>query len=35
MLSVDGKINLVERYPSKPLKFTKSKNAIELASELR
>ena len=31
--SVDGKINLVVRYGSKPLEFAKSKNAIELASE--
>ena len=31
--SVDGKINLVVRYGSKPLKFTKGKNAIELAAE--
>lgn len=31
--SVDGKTNLVVRYGSKPLEFTKSKNAIELASE--
>ena len=31
--SVDGKINLVVRYGSKPLEFTKGKNAIELASE--
>ena len=31
--SVDGKINLVMRYGSKPLEFAKGKNAIELASE--
>ena len=31
--SVDRKINLVVRYGSKPLEFTKGKNAIELASE--
>ena len=31
--SVDGKINLVVRYGSKPLGFAKGKNAIELASE--
>ena len=31
--SVDGKINLVVRYGSKPLEFAKCKNAIELASE--
>src|SRR6056300_453464 len=31
--SVDGKINLVVRYGSKPLKFAKGKNAIELGSE--
>ena len=31
--SVDGKINLVVRYWSKPLEFAKGKNAIELASE--
>tara|TARA_B110000879_G_scaffold169088_1_gene218908 strand:- start:49 stop:300 length:252 start_codon:yes stop_codon:yes gene_type:complete len=31
--SVDGKINLVVRYRSKPLEFAKVKNAIELASE--
>ena len=31
--SVDGKINLVVRYGSKPLEFAKDKNAIELASE--
>ena len=31
--SVDGKINLVVRYGSKPLEFAKGKNAIELASE--
>ena len=33
MASVDGKINLVVRYGSKPLEFSKGKNAIELASE--
>ena len=33
MASVDGKINLVVRYGSKPLEFDKGKNAIELASE--
>ena len=33
MTSVDGKINLVVRYGSKPLEFTKGKNAIQLASE--
>ena len=32
-VSVDGKINLVVRYGSKPLEFAKGKNAIELASE--
>ena len=31
--SVDGKINLVVRYGSKPLEFVKGKNAIELTSE--
>ena len=31
--SIDGKINLVVRYVSKPLEFTKGNNAIELASE--
>ena len=31
--SVDGKVNLVVRYGSKPLEFSKGKNAIELASE--
>ena len=31
--SVDGKINLVVRYGSKPLEFSKGKNAIELASD--
>jgi hypothetical protein len=31
--SLDGKINLVVRYGSKPLEFAKGKNAIELASE--
>ena len=31
--SVDGKINLVVRYGSKPLDFAKGKNAIELDSE--
>ena len=31
--SVDGKINLVVRYGSKPLEFAKGKNTIELASE--
>ena len=31
--SVDGKINLVVRYGSKPQEFAKGKNAIELASE--
>ena len=30
---VDGKINLVVRYGSKPLEFAVGKNAIELASE--
>ena len=30
---VDGKINLVVRYGSKPLEFAKGKNAIELVSE--
>ena len=30
---VDGKINLVVRYGSKPLEFAKGKNAIELGSE--
>ena len=31
--SVDGKINLVVRYGSKPLEFAKGKNAIGLTSE--
>ena len=31
--SVEGKINLVVRYGSKPWEFSKVKNAIELASE--
>ncbi|MDB4071232.1 hypothetical protein N9512_02085 [Amylibacter sp.] len=31
--SVDGKINLVVRYGSKPLEFAKGKNAIELGGE--
>ena len=31
--SVDGKINLVVRYGSKPLEFAKGKNAIELAGK--
>ena len=31
--SVDGKVNLVVRYGSKPLEFAKGKNAIGLASE--
>ena len=31
--SVDGKINLVVRYGSKPLEFSKGKNAIEVGSE--
>ena len=31
--SVDGKINHVVRYGSKPLEFTKGKNAIELVNE--
>jgi len=31
--SVDGKINLVVRYGSKQLDFSKGKNAIELGSE--
>ena len=31
--AVDGEINLVLRYVSKPLEFAKGKNAIELASE--
>ena len=31
--SIDGKINLVVRYGSKPLEFAKGKNAIELTSE--
>ena len=31
--SVDGKINLVVRYGSKPLEFAKGKSAIELGSE--
>ena len=31
--SVDGKINLVVCYGSKPLEFAKGKNAIEIASE--
>ena len=33
MTSVDGKINLVVRYGSKPLEFAKGKNAIELGIE--
>ena len=32
-VSVDGKINLVVRYGSKPLEFAKGKNAIELGCE--
>ena len=32
-MSVEGKINLVVRYGSKPLEFAKGKNAIELDSE--
>ena len=31
--SADGKLNLVVRYGSKPLEFSKGKNAIEIASE--
>ena len=31
--SVDGKINLVVRYGSKPLEFAQGKNAVELGSE--
>ncbi len=31
--SAEGKINLVVRYGSKPLEFSKGKSAIELASE--
>ena len=31
--SVDGKINLVVRYGSNPLEFSKGKNVIELAGE--
>ena len=31
--SVDGKINLVVRYGSKPLEFAKGKNVIDLTSE--
>ena len=31
--SVDGKINLLVRYGSKPIEFAKGKNAIELGSE--
>ena len=31
--SVDGKINFVVRYGSKPLEFAEGKNAIELGSE--
>ena len=31
--SIDGKVNLVIRYGSKPLEFAKGKNAIELANE--
>jgi hypothetical protein len=31
--SVDGTINLVVRYGSRPLEFAKGKNAIELTSE--
>ena len=31
--SVDGKINLVVRYGSKPIEFAKGKNAIELATQ--
>ncbi len=34
LISIDGKINLVVRYGSKPLEFAKGKNAIELASEV-
>ena len=33
-VSVDGKINLVVRYGSKPLEFAKGKNAIELGTEV-
>ena len=32
-MSVDGKINLVVRYGSKPLEFAKGKYAIELGTE--
>jgi hypothetical protein len=32
--SIDGKINLLVRYGSKPLEFAKGKNAIELTSEV-
>ena len=31
--SADGKLNLVVRYGSKPLEFSKGKNAIEIASD--
>jgi hypothetical protein len=31
--SLDGKVNLVVRYGSKPLEFAKGKNAIELENE--
>lgn len=31
--TADGKINLTVRYGSKPIEFTKGKNAIELANE--
>ncbi|MCV2875525.1 hypothetical protein OE810_04560 [Rhodobacteraceae bacterium XHP0102] len=31
--SIDGKINLVVRYGSKPIEFSKGKNAIELNGE--
>ena len=31
--SVDGKINLIVRYESKPLEFAKGKNSIELGTE--
>ncbi len=31
--SVDGKINLVVRYGSKPLEFARGKNAIEFANK--
>jgi len=32
-VSADGKLNLIVRYGSKPLEFSKGKNAIEIVSE--